>query len=81
LSSSFSIIHSFAEIFPRRLWGRRKYADLRTRRDRTQLQVDVFARQMERMADTYMHFVAAVAEEDGLPSSCAAPASEGVQET
>ncbi|KAJ7707981.1 hypothetical protein B0H14DRAFT_2646727 [Mycena olivaceomarginata] len=63
-----------------RLWGHRKYPDLRTQKDRTQLQVDVFARQIERMADAYMDFEVAVAEEDGIPSSCAVPAPEGVQE-
>ncbi|KAJ7790912.1 hypothetical protein B0H14DRAFT_2625569 [Mycena olivaceomarginata] len=63
-----------------RLWGRRKYPDLRTRKDRTQLQVAAFARQIERMADAYMDFEVAVAEEDGIPSSCAVPAPEGVQE-
>jgi hypothetical protein len=46
-------------------------------KDRTQLQVDVFARQIEHMADAYMDFEVAVAEEDGIPSSCAVPAPEG----
>ncbi|KAJ7834644.1 hypothetical protein B0H14DRAFT_3142310 [Mycena olivaceomarginata] len=38
----------------RRLWGHRRYPDLRTRRNRTQLQVDGFAKQIERMADAYL---------------------------
>ena len=50
------------------------------RKDRTQLQVDVFAKQIERMADAYMDFEVAVVEEGGLPSSCAIPAPAEVQE-
>ncbi|KAJ7853837.1 hypothetical protein B0H14DRAFT_3653218 [Mycena olivaceomarginata] len=64
----------------RGLQGRRKYPDLRTRKNRTQLQVDAFARQIDQMADSYMDFGVAVAEEDGLPLSCAVPAPEEVQE-
>ncbi|KAJ7336895.1 hypothetical protein DFH08DRAFT_964855 [Mycena albidolilacea] len=60
--------------------GPRKYQDLHTRKDHTQLQVDVFTRQIECMADAYMYFQVAVAEEEGLPSSCAVPAPEGIQE-
>jgi hypothetical protein len=53
----------------RRLWGHRRYPDLRTRRNRTQLQVDGFAKQIERMADAYLELGVVVEKGEGLAAS------------
>ncbi|KAF7337160.1 hypothetical protein MVEN_02154000 [Mycena venus] len=65
----------------RKVWGRRRYPNLRTRRNCTQLQIDGFARQIERMTDAYLDFGVAVAEEDGIPAYSEVPGAAGVQET
>ncbi|KAJ7873189.1 hypothetical protein B0H13DRAFT_2349171 [Mycena leptocephala] len=61
------------------LWGRRRYPDLRKRRDRTQLQVDAFSRQMEKMADVYLDLGVVAAEGDGLAASYSV-SEEGIQD-
>jgi hypothetical protein len=53
----------------RQLWGHRRYPDLRTRRNRTQLQVDGFAKQIERMADAYLELGVVVEKGEGLAAS------------
>ncbi|KAJ7722253.1 hypothetical protein B0H14DRAFT_3520387 [Mycena olivaceomarginata] len=45
----------------RRLWGR--YPDTRTRKNRTQQQVDAFNAQLDRMTDAYLDFSLAIADE------------------
>lgn len=60
--------------------GRRRYPDTRTRRNRTQLQVNAFAAQIERMADAYLDWSVANAEEGGLGSSYELPKDADVQE-
>ncbi|KAJ7727652.1 hypothetical protein DFH07DRAFT_871547 [Mycena maculata] len=51
------------------VWGRRRHQDYRTRRNRTQLQVDGFTKQMERMADAYLGLGVAAGGEGGLAAS------------
>ncbi|KAJ7662900.1 hypothetical protein B0H17DRAFT_1144197 [Mycena rosella] len=54
----------------RGLWGRcRRYHDTRTRRNRTQLQVDAFAKQLKCMVDAYLELGVDVAGRDGLAGS------------
>ncbi|KAJ7772501.1 hypothetical protein B0H14DRAFT_3590063 [Mycena olivaceomarginata] len=61
-----------------RLWGR--YPDTRTRKNRTQQQVDVFDAQLEHMTDAYLDFSLAIADE-GLASALPTPENSSVQET
>ncbi|KAK7028351.1 hypothetical protein R3P38DRAFT_3314844 [Favolaschia claudopus] len=58
---------------------RKQYPDKRTRRNRTQIQVDAFAPQLERMADTYMDWSVEIGEEDGLASTYRLPEGTRVQ--
>lgn len=49
---------------------------MRKRRNRTQLQVNAFAKQLECMADAYLDLGVAVAEGDGLAASYDVPGEE-----
>ncbi|KAJ6614479.1 hypothetical protein B0H10DRAFT_2221215 [Mycena sp. CBHHK59/15] len=57
-----------------------RYRDTRTRRDRTQILVDAFAAQLGRMADSYVDWGAATAE-DGLGATYTQPEGAVVEET
>lgn len=61
----------------RKLFGR--YRDTRTRRNRTQLQVDAFAPQMEHIVDSYLTWSLATSE-GGLASTYVQPEGAIVQE-
>ncbi|KAJ7811944.1 hypothetical protein B0H14DRAFT_3150551 [Mycena olivaceomarginata] len=57
-----------------------RYRDTRTRKDRTQQQITAFEAQLERMADAYLEFSLAIADE-GLMASPRVPENADVQET
>ncbi|KAJ7351528.1 hypothetical protein DFH08DRAFT_957837 [Mycena albidolilacea] len=65
----------------RQLWRRRRFPDLRRRRDRTQLQVDGFARQLDQMADVYVELGVAVMEGGGLAATYNIAADAEIQES
>lgn len=61
---------------------RQRYAETRTRRNRTLLQVKAFEVQLEQMVDVYLAFSLAAADvEEGLPSTCKTPEDAELQET
>ncbi|KAF7344239.1 hypothetical protein MVEN_01715100 [Mycena venus] len=62
----------------KQLWGR--YSDTRTRKNRTQQQINAFEVQIKRMADAYLAFSLAIAD-DGLVASPRIPENTSVQET
>ncbi|KAJ7796922.1 hypothetical protein B0H14DRAFT_3157767 [Mycena olivaceomarginata] len=57
-----------------------RYRDTRTRKNRTQQQTAAFEAQLERMADAYLEFSLAIADE-GLMASPRVPENADVQET
>jgi hypothetical protein len=61
----------------RQLFG--KYADMRTRRNRTQQRVDAFARQIPAMSDAYLQWCLELGD-DGLAHRYEPPADAVVQE-
>ncbi|KAK7040640.1 hypothetical protein R3P38DRAFT_2513560 [Favolaschia claudopus] len=60
---------------------RKRYPDTRKRRNRTQFQVDGFAPQLERMADTYLEWSLEISMQDGLASTYSLPEGTRVQGT
>ncbi|KAJ6590434.1 hypothetical protein DFH09DRAFT_1306980 [Mycena vulgaris] len=64
----------------RRLWRSHRYPDQRKRRNRTQLQVDAFTRQMAQLADAYLELGVDVAKGEGLAASYDVPVDAEVQE-
>ncbi|KAJ7835462.1 hypothetical protein B0H14DRAFT_2590286 [Mycena olivaceomarginata] len=70
-----------ADLFEGLRENSRRYPDLRKRRDRTQLQVDGFAKQLEQMADAYIKLGVAVAEGGGLEATYDIAADAETQES